>query len=123
MRKKMSKCFLKTASRLRRKKAYIKKVQGTSQKPRLVIFRSLNNIYAQMIDDVAGKTLVACSTLDKEAKFDGNKCEKSFQVGKLLGQRAKEAKIEAACVDRNGYKYHGRVKAVVEGVREAGLSL
>ncbi len=123
MRKKSCKSFVKTASRLRRKKAYIQKVKGTNERPRLVIYRSLNNIYAQMIDDESGKTLVACSTLEKGAKFEGDKSEKSFQVGKMLGEKAKAAKIKAVCVDRNGYKYHGRVKAVVDGVREAGLAL
>ncbi len=123
MRKKLSKCYQKFASRLRRKKAYIQKVKGTAQRPRLVIYRSLKNIYAQMIDDESGKTLVACSTLEKGAKFEGNKCEKGFQVGKALGEKAKAAKIKAACVDRNGFKYHGRVKAVVEGARDAGLVL
>ncbi len=123
MRKKLSKCYRKFASRVRRKKSYIQKVQGTSDRPRLVIYRSLTNIYAQMVDDENGKTLVSSSTLEKDAKFTGNKCEKSFQVGKALGEKAKAAKIKAACVDRNGYKYHGRVKAVVEGVRDAGLML
>ena len=89
MRKKLSKCYQKFASRLRRKKAYIQKVKGTAERPRLVIYRSLKNIYAQMVDDESGKTLVSCSTVEKDAKFEGNKCEQGFLVGKALGQRAK----------------------------------
>ena len=102
-----------------------KKIKGTPEKPRLVVFRSLKNIYAQLIDDVGGKTLVAASSLEKElsAKMKDvkGKTGQSKLLGKLIAERAKEAKIEKVVFDRNGYLYHGRVKAVADGARESGL--
>ena len=101
-----------------------KTVIGTSVKPRLNVFRSLTNIYAQVIDDTTGKTLVAASTLDGEIKgkikSTGNK-EAGKLVGELVGKRAIENGIVAVVFDRGGYKYHGRVAALADGAREAGL--
>ncbi len=95
------------------------KVSGTSQRPRLCVFRSLNHIYAQVIDDAAGHTMVAASSRD--AGVGGTKAEQAAAVGKLLAQRAREAGIGAVVFDRGGYRYHGRVKALAEGAREGGL--
>ena len=101
-----------------------KKVIGTAERPRLAVFRSLNHMYAQVIDDAAGKTLVAASTLEKEvlgdSKGSGN-IVAAKQVGKNIGQRAKAKGIEAVVFDRGGYIYHGRVKALAEAARESGL--
>jgi large subunit ribosomal protein L18 len=114
----------KTAARERRHLRVRGKVEGTAQRPRLNIFRSLDNIYAQVIDDVAGHTLVSASTVDKEAakQVQGkNKVEAAKIVGKLLGERAKSKGIDQVVFDRGGYRYHGRVAALAEGAREAGL--
>lgn len=100
------------------------KVEGTPSRPRLSVFRSLSNIYAQIIDDEAGKTLVSASTIDAEikAQLDGkNKTEAAKLVGKLVAERAKSAGVNAVVFDRGGYKYHGRVAALAEAAREAGL--
>ena len=94
------------------------KIKGTSTIPRLVVFRSLTNNYVQLIDDENGKVLAACSDM-KENK--GTKIEKATNVGKEIAKKAKEQKIEEIKFDRNGYKYHGRVKAIAEGAREEGL--
>ncbi len=100
------------------------KVEGTPNRPRLSVFRSLSNIYAQIIDDEAGKTLVSASTIDAEIKsqLEGkNKTEAAKLVGKLVAERAKSAGVNAVVFDRGGYKYHGRVAALAEAAREAGL--
>lgn len=101
-----------------------KKVSGTPERPRLSIYRSLSNMYAQIIDDATGTTLIAASTLDKEIKETlnsaGNK-EAAKIVGQLLGKRAIEKGIDNVVFDRGGYIYHGRVKELAEGAREAGL--
>ncbi len=99
-----------------------KSVRGTADKPRLSVFRSNKAIYAQVIDDLAGKTLAAASSQDKgmgEKKI--TKTETAREVGKLIAERAKEAGIETIVFDRNGYLYHGRVKSLAEGAREGGL--
>jgi large subunit ribosomal protein L18 len=95
-----------------------KKVAGTPARPRLVVFRSLKHITAQIVDDVAGRTLMTVSSTTLEA---GKKTEKSLEVGKLIAAKAKDAGITKVVFDRAGYKYHGRVKAVADGAREAGL--
>ncbi|TML81506.1 MAG: 50S ribosomal protein L18 [Actinobacteria bacterium] len=100
-----------------------KKVSGTAERPRLAVFRSNKHIYAQLIDDVAGRTLVAASALDAEATKDGKKQDVAKNVGALLGKRAKEAGISGVIFDRGGYRYHGRVAQVAAGAREAGLTL
>jgi large subunit ribosomal protein L18 len=102
-----------------------KKIKGTPERPRLVVFRSLNNIYAQLIDDTDQKTLITVSSLNKETaeKLDAvkGKVEKSKILGKILAEKAKSLNVETVVFDRNGYLYHGRVKAVAEGAREGGL--
>jgi large subunit ribosomal protein L18 len=95
-----------------------KKVSGTAERPRLVIFRSLKHISAQIIDDAAGRTLLTVTSSDLES---GKKTEKSLEVGKRIAARAKEAGITKVVFDRAGYKYHGRVKAVADGARKGGL--
>jgi large subunit ribosomal protein L18 len=109
----------------RRHKRLRKKVQGTLERPRLAVFRSHKHIYAQIIDDVAQHTLVAASTLEVELKEElstGATCEASAAVGKLVAQRALDKGIEKVVFDRGGNLYHGRVKALAEAAREAGLS-
>ena len=102
-----------------------KKVKGTPDKPRLVVYRSLNNIYAQLIDDTTQSTLAAVSSLYKEVieklKDVKGKVGKSKVVGNLIAEKAKGINIEKVVFDRNGYLYHGRVKAVADGAREGGL--
>ncbi len=99
-----------------------KKVSGTPEKPRLSVFRSNKDIYAQVIDDLEGKTLAAASSLNKEvAEKKLSKTEKAREVGKMVAERAKEAGIETIVFDRGGYLYHGRVKSLAEGAREGGL--
>ena len=98
------------------------KVTGTSSVPRLNVFRSNNNIFAQIIDDEASKTLVSASSIDKELKLEnGGNTEAAEKVGELLAKRAKKAKISKVVFDRGGYLYHGRVKALAESARENGL--
>lgn len=97
-------------------------VTGTSQKPRLAVFRSNSEIYAQIIDDTKGVTLVSASSRDKElAKSSTTKTEKAMLVGKLVADRALKAGVEQVSFDRGGYLYHGRVKSLAEGAREGGL--
>ncbi len=97
------------------------KVHGTPERPRLNVFRSLNNIYAQVIDDTQGHTLAAASTLDG-AVGEAAKSGQATAVGKLIAERAKAAGISKVVFDRGGYLYHGRVKALAEGAREGGLN-
>ncbi|MBN1877322.1 MAG: 50S ribosomal protein L18 [Anaerolineae bacterium] len=108
-----------------RRHAYVRKhVSGTSERPRLNVFRSLTHIYAQVIDDSLGVTLVSASTIDKEvrAQIDGvAKTEQARVVGKVLAERALAKGVTKVVFDRGGYKYHGRVKALADGAREAGL--
>ncbi len=114
----------KQAARLKRKKRIRKKVVGTAEQPRLTVFRSAKHIYSQIIDDTKGITLVSAASNEKEvlAKPDlGNKVAVAGLVGKLLAERALGQGIKTVVFDRNGFMYHGRVKAVSEGAREAGL--
>ena len=98
------------------------KVSGTASTPRLNVFRSNSNIFAQIIDDEKGTTLVSASSIDKELKLaNGGNTEAAAKVGELLAKRAKKAKIEKVVFDRGGYLYHGRVKALAEAARENGL--
>ena len=97
------------------------KISGTAECPRLNVFRSLQNIYAQLIDDVKGETLVSASTVEKDfVEYGGNKCA-AHKVGELLAKRAAEKGIENCVFDRGGYIYHGRVKELADGAREGGL--
>ena len=109
------------AQRLKRHKRVRAKVFGTPERPRLNVFRSEKNIYAQVIDDVAGNTLVAASTLDKEIEGNGGNKTAARAVGKLVAERCKAKGIENVVFDRGGYVYHGRVKELAEGAREGGL--
>ncbi|MDP4092450.1 MAG: 50S ribosomal protein L18 [Bacillota bacterium] len=111
-------------ARLRKHARVRKKVTGTSERPRLNVFRSLNHIYAQIIDDTTGVTIVSASTLDPDIKgkikFGGNK-EAAKEVGKLVATKATEKGIKQVVFDRGGYIYHGRVKELADSAREAGL--
>ena len=98
-----------------------KKVTGTSERPRLAVFRSLKHMYAQIIDDVSGVTLVTASSREEVAREGAGKVGQSVSVGKLLAQRAKEKGLAKVAFDRGGYLYHGRVKALADGARAAGL--
>jgi large subunit ribosomal protein L18 len=108
--------------RERRHKRVRKGVFGTAERPRLVVFRSNRGIAAQLIDDNAGRTLAAASSLDLKAG-KGSKSDQAAEVGKLLAQNAKKADISVAVFNRGGYLYHGRVKALAEAAREGGLRL
>ena len=113
----------KNEIRKKRKIRIRKKISGTAEKPRLCVFRSSVHIYAQVIDDVKGVTLTAASTVEKD--FDNgqkeNKTAKANRIGKLIAERAIEKGIKNVVFDRNGYLYHGRIKAISEGAREGGL--
>lgn len=113
----------KNESRQRRKIRIRKKVNGTASRPRLVVFRSNLHIYAQIVDDAQGATLVATSTLSLRKSEPGAHCNRSGAelVGKEIARLAKEKNISQVVFDRNGYLYHGRVKAVADGAREGGL--
>ncbi|TBN01385.1 50S ribosomal protein L18 [Hyunsoonleella flava] len=112
----------KNQRRLRIKNRIRKVVSGTEAKPRLAVYRSNKEIYAQIVDDVSGKTLSAASSRDKDiAKAKGNKTEVAALVGKAIAEKALKAGIETISFDRGGYLYHGRVKSLAEGAREGGL--
>ena len=111
----------KNAMRLKRHVRVRGKISGTPECPRLNVFRSNANIYAQIIDDVNGVTLVAANTLEKEFEGATGNCEAAKKVGAVLAERAKAKGIEQVVFDRGGYIYHGRVAALAEGAREAGL--
>ena len=120
----MEKTTQKEASRKRRHQRVRKRVVGTSQRPRLNVSRSLKHIYAQVIDDTRGHTLVAASTLDPQLRDkvkDLTKTEQAKLVGGLLARRALERGVEKVAFDRGGYKYHGRVKSLAEAARKEGL--
>lgn len=111
--------FTKSRESLRTRRHFRvrKKVNGTSERPRLVIYRSLKHIYAQLVDDVSQRTLMTVT----DAGLEGKKTEKSAGVGKRIAEKAKEAGVTKVVFDRGGYMYHGRVKAVADGAREGGL--
>jgi large subunit ribosomal protein L18 len=112
-------------SRLRSKTRIRNKISGTPEMPRLTVYRSLNHVYAQIIDDTTGSTLVSASTKSKElvdeVKNSKGKISKGKLVGSLVAKKALEKKISSVVFDRNGYRYHGRIQAIAEGAREAGL--
>jgi large subunit ribosomal protein L18 len=113
---------IKRQKRLRRHKRVRAKIFGTAKVPRLCVFRSNKHIYAQLIDDEKGQTLVAASDLEfKKSKSKKSKVDKAKEVGKLIAKKALEKKIEKVVFDRGGYRYHGRVKTLAEGAREGGL--
>lgn len=110
--------------RLRKHVRVRKKISGTSERPRMCVFRSLKQIYVQLIDDVDGRTLASASTLDKEIRDkieNGGNAEGAAEVGRLIAEKARAAGIETVVFDRGGYIYHGRVAALAEAAREAGL--
>lgn len=115
----------KREARLRRKKRVRKRVQGTPERPRLNVFRSSRHIYAQIIDDTTGRTLAAASTLEKAFRAEqtwGGNIPAARIVGRLIAQKALERGIKTVVFDRNGFLYHGRVKALADAAREAGLT-
>lgn len=111
----------KNAMRLKRHVRVRGKVSGTPERPRLNVFRSNANIYAQIIDDVNGVTLVSANTLEKEFEGAAGNCEAAKKVGQMVAERAKAKGIEEVVFDRGGYLYHGRVAALAEGARDGGL--
>ena len=115
---------IRQQARLKRKKRIRKKIHGTTQRPRLSVFRSARHIYAQVIDDTAGRTLTAASTVDQQAKDAPkfkNKVAAANFIGKLVGERALNQGIKKVVFDRNGFLYHGRVESLSKGARKAGL--
>lgn len=120
----MNKTEKKRKDRISRHERIRKKVFGTPERPRLCVYRSLQNIYAQIIDDESGNTLLSCSTLSPEIReqisYGGNVAAAKL-VGQQLGSKAKEAGIEKVVFDRGGFSYHGRIKALAESARETGL--
>lgn len=118
----MSRTSTRNIARAKRHLRLRRHISGTAERPRLNVYRSLSNIYAQVIDDVAGNTIVAASSLDKELNLAyGGNIEAAAAVGKLVAERALAKGIETVVFDRGGYIYHGRVAALAEGAREAGL--
>jgi large subunit ribosomal protein L18 len=114
----------KEAARSRRKKRIRKKISGVAAKPRLCVYKSLKEIYVQLIDDSSNKVLTGASTLSKEVKAElkyGGNVEAAKKVGLFIAKKAKEIGVEHVVFDRNGFKYHGRIAAVADGAREAGL--
>jgi large subunit ribosomal protein L18 len=113
----------RTASRLRRQMRGRKKLNGTSERPRLVVTRSSKHISVQVVDDLAGATLAFASTMEADVRsLDGDKTAKARKVGELVAERAKAAGISSAVFDRAGNKYHGRVAALADGARDGGLT-
>lgn len=111
----------KLSRRDRIKKGIRKRLTGSSERPRLSVFRSNKGIYAQVINDVTGNTIASASSLSKDFAAKGSKSEQSVAVGKLVAEKAIAAGVKEVVFDRNGYLYHGRIKSLAEGAREAGL--
>jgi large subunit ribosomal protein L18 len=112
------------AARQRRHLRVRKKIEGSAQRPRLVVTRSARNVFAQLVDDTVGNTLASASTLEESIRAaSGDKTAKAKQVGVLLAERAAKAGVSAAVFDRGGYAYHGRIAALADGAREGGLAL
>jgi large subunit ribosomal protein L18 len=114
----------KSEHRVRRHRRVRKKVVGTSDRPRLAVFRSNKHIYVQAIDDVAGRTIASASTMEADLRSGSTATvDAAKQVGRVIGERIKAAGVDTAVFDRGGFKYHGRVAALADGAREAGLTL
>jgi large subunit ribosomal protein L18 len=113
----------KIDSRLKRKERIRRKLSGTAERPRLTVYKSLKHIYAQVVDDATGRTVAYASSLSKELKGqdEGDKKADAKRVGKLIADKCKAANVEAVVFDRNGFPYHGRIAAVADAAREAGL--
>jgi large subunit ribosomal protein L18 len=118
----MTRIASRGAARIKRHERLRLRVAGTATRPRLAVFRSLNHIYAQVIDDASGRTLAAASTLEPGLRgTDGTKTEHARRVGRLIAERARAAGVDVVVFDRAGFKYHGRVRSLAEAAREAGL--
>ncbi|MCU0504779.1 MAG: 50S ribosomal protein L18 [Chloroflexi bacterium] len=118
----MTQAASRSAARQKRHERIRLTLAGTPARPRLAVFRSLNHIYAQVIDDSTGRTIVAASTLEKDLRGGtGTKSEEAAAVGRLVAERAKSAGVDKVVFDRAGFQYHGRVKSLAEAAREAGL--
>ena len=113
---------IKLSRRERIKRGIRKRLSGSAERPRLSVYRSNKGIYAQIIDDNTGKTIVSASSISKDFTAKGNKSEQSKAVGKAVAEKALAAGIKQVVFDRNGYLYHGRVQSLAEGAREAGLN-
>jgi large subunit ribosomal protein L18 len=114
----------KTAAKGRRHARLRKRIAGTTDRPRLVVTRSARHVFVQVVDDTKGHTLASASTMEADLRsFDGDKTAKARKVGELVGERAKQAGVDAVVFDRGGNRYAGRVAAIADGAREAGLSL
>jgi large subunit ribosomal protein L18 len=112
----------RSAARQKRHSRLRLRVAGSAERPRLAVFRSINQIYAQVIDDANGKTIVSASSLEASLRgATGSKTERARQVGSLIGKRAKDAGVERVVFDRAGFKYHGRIRSLADGARESGL--
>jgi large subunit ribosomal protein L18 len=111
----------KNQTRLRVHGRIRRRLAGTAERPRLAVYRSLSHIYAQVIDDRSGRTLVAASSIDKSASVNGGNVAGAKEIGKLVAERAKEKGVTKVVFDRGGYLYHGRIKALADAAREAGL--
>jgi len=114
--------YIRKKARAKVRRRIRKKISGTPERPRLAVHFSNQNVYAQLIDDVSGKTLAAASTLDKSVSGKGANQEAAAKVGESIAKRAKDAKIETVVFDRGGFFYHGKVKALADAAREAGLN-
>jgi len=118
----MSQVDSRSSQRVKRHERLRLRLSGTPERPRLAVFRSLNHIYAQVIDDTTGKTLAAASSLEPTLRTaDGSKSDDAKLVGKLVAERAKTAGVDKVVFDRAGFQYHGRVRSLAEAAREAGL--
>lgn len=118
----MNRTQLKVHQRQRRKRGIRKRILGVPARPRLSVFRSAKHIYAQVIDDLSGRTIVSASTVEKAGKSDnGGNCKAAESVGSSLAQRAIEQGVSQVVFDRNGFRYHGRIKALADAARKAGL--
>jgi large subunit ribosomal protein L18 len=117
----MNRHEIKTTRRARRKAGSRKGILGVPARPRLTVYRSLDHMYAQVIDDLKGHTIASASSRDKGFAATGDKSAIAKAVGKLVGERASKAGVSAVVFDRNGYRYHGRIKALADAAREAGL--
>ncbi len=118
----MTQVASRSAARQKRHERIRLHLEGTAVRPRLAVFRSLNHLYAQVIDDATGRTLAAASSLERELRSTGGtKTEEAKVVGRLVAERAKSAGVESVVFDRAGFRYHGRVKSLADAAREAGL--
>ncbi len=114
--------YIRKQARAKVRRRIRKKISGTAERPRLAVHFSNQNVYAQLIDDEAGRTLAAASTLDKEVGIKGSSQSAAIKVGEAVAKRAKDAKIETVVFDRGGFQFHGKVKALADAAREAGLN-